>query len=81
MVGAFVEGPGAGCLGATDRIAERTIKGGGKLGGVGKNAGGGEPDGVERRANHPDPAVHHVGRSDEVGPGAAQNSRLFGQQG
>ena len=47
LVGALIQGAGAGGLSTADRIPERTVKGGGELGSVGKNAGGGESGGVE----------------------------------
>ena len=46
LVGALVERAGAGRLGATDGIPERTVKRGGELGGVRKNAGGDGSGGV-----------------------------------
>jgi len=77
LISAFIQRAGSGGLGAANGIAEWPVQSRRKLRGVGKDAGGDEALGIKGGADGGDPAVHHVGRGDEVGPRFTQNSRLF----
>ncbi|MNO86246.1 hypothetical protein D3C76_776410 [compost metagenome] len=65
--------------GGADRIAERAVVAGGVLGGVGHDLHVDEAVLLQRGANRPDTAVHHVGRRDDVGPGGGMGERLLHQ--
>ena len=58
------------------RVAERAVEAARVLGRVGEDRDAPEAVPVERLADRPHPAVHHVGRRDDVGPGLRVGERL-----
>eukprot|EP00960_Hanusia_phi_P037470 752982-Hanusia_phi.AAC.4 len=62
-----------------ESVAERTVEGGGILGGVGNDGDVGEAIGIERVSDRPDPPVHHVRRCHHVSTCAGLSQRLPAQ--
>ena len=62
------------------RLAERAVVGRGVLGGVGADDGLAESRLVQGLADGADPAVHHVGGGDHVGPGPGVGQRRAREQ-
>ena len=76
LVGALVAGQR---LGRADRVAERAVEGRRVFRRIGHDRDVGEVCGVERLADRADPAVHHVGRRDDVAAGFRLHQRLLDQ--
>ncbi len=61
------------------RIAERAVKAGGVLGGVGHDAGVDVAVRLQRGADGADAPVHHVAGRDHIDPGGGMGQRLVHQ--